>query len=125
MRAQVKELVKGAYQRAKRVLSQHEKDLHVLAKELLDKETLSGEQIKKLLNITSQARALIRPLFSSACHLQDVLTRVERASPYHMTGGMRRHGERNIKCQARILWGEGVLLGVQASGASGQAAAAS
>jgi hypothetical protein len=54
MLAQVKELVKAAYQRAKRVLSQHEKDLHVLAKELLDKETLSGEQIKKLLNLTSQ-----------------------------------------------------------------------
>ena len=46
--------MKGAYQRAKRVLSQHEKDLHVLAKELLDKETLSGEQIKKLLNLTQQ-----------------------------------------------------------------------
>jgi len=48
----VKELVKNAYSRARGVLMQHEKELHKLAKELLDKETLSGEQIKSLLNIT-------------------------------------------------------------------------
>lgn len=52
---QVKELVKNAYSRARKILMQHEKDLHKLAKELLDKETLSGEQIKKLLNISSSA----------------------------------------------------------------------
>lgn len=48
---QVKELVKSAYTRAKDILTQHERDLHTLAKELLDKETLSGEQIKRLLKI--------------------------------------------------------------------------
>lgn len=48
---QVKDLVKSAYLRARRILTQHERDLHTLAKELLDKETLSGEQIKKLLKI--------------------------------------------------------------------------
>lgn len=48
----MKELVKNAYSRARSVLMQHEKELHKLAKELLDKETLSGEQIKNLLNIT-------------------------------------------------------------------------
>lgn len=48
---QVKELVKSAYTRARHILTQHERDLHTLAKELLDKETLSGEQIKKLLKI--------------------------------------------------------------------------
>jgi ATP-dependent metalloprotease len=52
---QVKELVKSAYARAKKILMQHEKDLHKLAKELLDKETLSGEQIKKLLNISQHS----------------------------------------------------------------------
>ena len=51
MPSQVKELVKNAYTRARRILTQHERDLHTLAKELLDKETLSGEQIKKLLKI--------------------------------------------------------------------------
>ena len=40
-----------AYTRAQQILKQHERDLHTLAKELLDKETLSGEQIKKLLKI--------------------------------------------------------------------------
>lgn len=44
--------MKNAYSRARSVLMQHEKELHKLAKELLDKETLSGEQIKNLLNIT-------------------------------------------------------------------------
>ena len=48
---QVKDLVKSAYSRARSILMQHEKELHKLAKELLDKETLSGEQIKKLLKI--------------------------------------------------------------------------
>ena len=48
---QVKDLVQKAYTRAQRILTQHERDLHTLAKELLDKETLSGEQIKKLLKI--------------------------------------------------------------------------
>ena len=76
---QVKDLVKAAYQRAKRVLSQHEKDLHLLAKELLDKETLSGEQIKKLLNLTSQARRCSRcsltvelPVSCRICPTQDL-----------------------------------------------------
>ncbi len=57
---QVKELVKNAYSRARTILMQHEKDLHKLAKELLDKETLSGEQIRSLLQISkssSQAAA--------------------------------------------------------------------
>ncbi|CAL5222682.1 g5082 [Coccomyxa viridis] len=49
--SEVKDLVKSAYTRARHILTQHERDLHTLAKELLDKETLSGEQIKKLLKI--------------------------------------------------------------------------
>ncbi|EIE25196.1 ATP-dependent metallopeptidase Hfl [Coccomyxa subellipsoidea C-169] len=52
---EVKELVKNAYSRARTILMQHEKDLHKLAKELLDKETLSGEQIRTLLKITSSS----------------------------------------------------------------------
>jgi hypothetical protein len=35
--------------RAKRILQQHESELHSLAKELLDKETLTGEQIKEMI----------------------------------------------------------------------------
>ncbi len=48
---EVRRLVQGAYDRAKRVLQQHEGQLHRLAGELLDKETLSGEQIKGMLGI--------------------------------------------------------------------------
>ena len=52
-RAMVEEEVKGlltaAYSRAKHVLRQHEKELHALAQELIDKETLTGAQITELL----------------------------------------------------------------------------
>ena len=52
-RAVVEEEVKGlltaAYARAKQVLRQHEKELHALAAELIDKETLTVAQITELL----------------------------------------------------------------------------
>ncbi|KAI7839312.1 hypothetical protein COHA_007010 [Chlorella ohadii] len=46
---EVKALLSGAYGRAKSVLKQHEKELHALAQELVDKETLTGQQIQELL----------------------------------------------------------------------------
>lgn len=46
--AEVKRLVTAAYDRANKVLKAHEAELHALATELLDKETLSGSQIKEL-----------------------------------------------------------------------------
>ncbi|PSC71547.1 ATP-dependent zinc metalloprotease FTSH mitochondrial [Micractinium conductrix] len=46
---EVKTLLSAAYARAKHVLRQHEKELHALAQELIDKETLTGQQIKELL----------------------------------------------------------------------------
>lgn len=48
-RLQVKNLLSAAYSRAKQVLRQHEKELHALAQELIDKETLTGQQIQELL----------------------------------------------------------------------------
>ena len=48
-----------AYQRAKSVLKQHDKDLHTLAKALLEKETMSGQQIKELLGIKSQTKVAV------------------------------------------------------------------
>lgn len=48
-RPQVKNLLSAAYARAKHVLRQHEKELHALAQELIDKETLTGQQIQELL----------------------------------------------------------------------------
>ena len=38
----------AAYDRAKGVLKTHEAELHLLAKQLLQEETLSGQQIKEL-----------------------------------------------------------------------------
>ena len=46
---EVRALLSGAYARAKAVLRQHEKELHALAQELIDKETLTGAQIQELL----------------------------------------------------------------------------
>ncbi|KAL4442017.1 hypothetical protein ABPG77_011278 [Micractinium sp. CCAP 211/92] len=46
---EVKNLLSAAYSRAKHVLRQHEKELHALAQELIDKETLTGQQIQELL----------------------------------------------------------------------------
>ncbi|KXZ43593.1 hypothetical protein GPECTOR_86g387 [Gonium pectorale] len=52
---EVRKLVQGAYERAKAVLSSHERDLHKLAAELLEKETLSGDQIKGMLGLGAAA----------------------------------------------------------------------
>ena len=56
---QVKRLVQTAYERAKSVLKQHDKDLHTLAKALLERETMSGTQIKELLGIKSQTTVAV------------------------------------------------------------------
>jgi hypothetical protein len=46
--------VQGAYARAKHILTTHEPELHAVAAELLDKETLSGEQIQDLMHSVKQ-----------------------------------------------------------------------
>ena len=45
----MKRLVDTAYERAMKILRDNEKELHMLAKGLLDRETLTGAQIKELL----------------------------------------------------------------------------
>ena len=45
----MKRLVDTAYERAMKILKDNEKELHMLAKGLLDRETLTGSQIKDLL----------------------------------------------------------------------------
>jgi len=47
---ETRELVDSAYIRAKALVKRHEKDLHKLAKQLLERETLTGDQIRLLLN---------------------------------------------------------------------------
>lgn len=48
--SQVNRLLAEAYSNAQNILKTHEKELHLLAKELLDKETLTGEQIRELID---------------------------------------------------------------------------
>jgi ATP-dependent metalloprotease len=46
---EVRRLLTAAHGRARALLAAHEGELHALAKELLEKETLTGGQIKELL----------------------------------------------------------------------------
>jgi cell division protease FtsH len=46
---EIKRIVEGGYQRAKSLLTKHKKQLHALAEALLEYETLSGDEIKALL----------------------------------------------------------------------------
>ena len=57
MEEEVRLLVDGAYERAKKLLRRHEDKLHKLAAALIKEETLSGEQIATLLRLPLQARA--------------------------------------------------------------------
>lgn len=43
---QVRELVESAYDRASAILKANEKQLHTLASELLDKESLTGKEVR-------------------------------------------------------------------------------
>ena len=53
---EVKRLLAAAYARAQHVLRTHERELHALAKELIDKETLTGQQIKEVLSRANGGR---------------------------------------------------------------------
>ncbi|NWH07292.1 MAG: ATP-dependent metallopeptidase FtsH/Yme1/Tma family protein [Alphaproteobacteria bacterium] len=55
--SEIKRLVEEAYQRARQILTDHIGDLHVIAKALLEYETLSGEEIQALL----RGEAPVRP----------------------------------------------------------------
>jgi cell division protease FtsH len=47
--AEIKRLVQGGYDEAKRILTERLEDLHTMAKALLEYETLTGEEIKNVL----------------------------------------------------------------------------
>ncbi|XP_020584193.1 ATP-dependent zinc metalloprotease FTSH 5, mitochondrial-like isoform X2 [Phalaenopsis equestris] len=60
---EVKQFLERAYHNAKTILSNHNKELHALANALLEKETLTGAQIKHLLaQVNSQQQAAVIPL---------------------------------------------------------------
>ena len=54
---EVKAILNAAYQRAQAILTTHEKELHDLARELLERETLSGPEIRKLLKLEPRTGA--------------------------------------------------------------------
>jgi cell division protease FtsH len=47
--AEIRALVDGAHEKARTVLKQHEDKLHLLAQALLEYETLTGDEIRQLL----------------------------------------------------------------------------
>jgi cell division protease FtsH len=54
---EVKKLIEGAYQSARKLLTDHLKELHLLAENLIELETLSGEEIAQLLKHGKVERA--------------------------------------------------------------------
>ena len=46
---EIRAIIDGAYARAKHILSEHMDELHLLAKGLLEHETLSGDEIKQVI----------------------------------------------------------------------------
>jgi ATP-dependent metalloprotease len=52
---EVKRLLEEANKRATSLLKKHEKELHMLAKQLLDKETLTGAELRRLVKVPARA----------------------------------------------------------------------
>ena len=52
---EVKRLLEEANKRATSLLKKHEKELHMLAKQLLDKETLMGAELRRLVKVPARA----------------------------------------------------------------------
>jgi cell division protease FtsH len=48
--AEVKEIISSCYERARKILTEHEKQLHAVAKALLERETLDSEDVKIILS---------------------------------------------------------------------------
>lgn len=53
---EVRKLVQGAYDRARSILTSNESELHALAGELLEKETLGGDQIRVIMKQVQEGR---------------------------------------------------------------------
>lgn len=53
----MRKLLTAAHGRARALVKAHERELHALAAELLDKETLTGGQIKEVLAAARDGRA--------------------------------------------------------------------
>ncbi|NPA48609.1 MAG: cell division protein FtsH, partial [Thermodesulfobacteria bacterium] len=51
---EVAKIIKEAYERAQQVLSRHRERLETLARTLLEKETLEGEELEKLLRLPEE-----------------------------------------------------------------------
>lgn len=64
---EVRQLIQSAYTRARSILTAHEPELHALASELLERETLSGDQIKEMIrNMVKGAEGVMQSVQKSA-----------------------------------------------------------
>ncbi|KAI3818029.1 hypothetical protein L1987_11831 [Smallanthus sonchifolius] len=59
--AEVVKLLKDAYDRVKSLLKKHEKSLHALANALLERETLTAEEIKHILGPSREGKSSVLP----------------------------------------------------------------
>src|SRR3546814_1095673 len=68
---EIRDIVEAGYDRAKYVLTENETQLHLLANALLEYETLSGEEIKALLDRseehTSELQSQMRKSYAVFC----------------------------------------------------------
>jgi len=54
--SEVKELLKASYEYAKATLKEHEKELHDVAEALLERETLSADEVKEIIHMDTGAK---------------------------------------------------------------------
>ncbi|EKX38208.1 hypothetical protein GUITHDRAFT_144422 [Guillardia theta CCMP2712] len=58
---EIKRLTSQAYSNAKKILTQHEDKLHLLAQELIEKETLTGNEVRAILGLPPMKQELEQP----------------------------------------------------------------
>lgn len=54
---EVKKIVDQSYANAKRIIKENEDKLHALARELIDKETLTGKQVRDILGVKEKEKS--------------------------------------------------------------------
>eukprot|EP00879_Flechtneria_rotunda_P015759 GHRR01016481.1.p1 GENE.GHRR01016481.1~~GHRR01016481.1.p1 ORF type:complete len:376 (+),score=125.40 GHRR01016481.1:597-1724(+) len=93
---EVRRLVQGAYDRARSILTKYESELHALASELLEKETLSGDDIRTIMKQVSDGSfmpsSMMENMRKSAQSVVDSATKGAAAAAEAAKGGSKRPG---------------------------------
>ncbi|KAI5065464.1 hypothetical protein GOP47_0020159 [Adiantum capillus-veneris] len=78
---EMRELLQEAYEDAKRILVTHQDELHALAKALLERETLTGTQIKELLaKVAAEREAASAPVAATLASLKEPSSSIPAAA---------------------------------------------